>query len=298
MSTATPTTPPERHPHEDFLRMDRIPHIWCSTCGLGTVLNAYISAIKRSELPRERHAIVSGIGCTGRAAGYVKLDSFHTTHGRALPFATGLHLANPELKVTVFSGDGDLVAIGGNHLIHAARRNLDMTVVCVNNFNYAMTGGQFGPTTPEGAKLTTAPYGSYEHPFNVPFLVDSCGATYVARWTALHVRELIDSIVEALAHKGFSFVEVIAPCPTVYARRNRLGSGLDLLHYYHDNSEVRNGADTRDVDISFQGRLIVGKFVQRCRPTYLETMDAALGRSVGKAFVCYEGPMHMHHGGN
>ncbi|HDQ98808.1 MAG TPA: 2-oxoacid:ferredoxin oxidoreductase subunit beta [candidate division WOR-3 bacterium] len=291
-----PVVEEERHPHEPFLRMDRIPHIWCSTCGLGTVLNCYITAIQRSSVPRADHTIVSGIGCTGRAAGYVKIDSFHTTHGRALPFATGLKLANPRLKVTVFSGDGDLVAIGGNHLIHAARRNMDMTVICVNNFNYAMTGGQFGPTTPEGAKLTTAPYGSYEHPFNIPFLVDSCGATYVARWTSLHVREMIETLVEALNHRGFSFVEVISPCPTVYARRNRLGTGLDLLKYYHDSAEVRHGADTRDVDISFKGRIIVGRFVQRCKPTYLDTMDAALGRSVGKEFVCYEGPMQASDG--
>ncbi len=296
MSAPTRTAPhrdnAERHPHEDFLRMDRIPHIWCSTCGLGTVLNSYISAIRKSGIPRERHAVVSGIGCTGRAAGYVKLDSFHTTHGRALPFATGLKLANPELKVTVISGDGDLVAIGGNHLIHAARRNMDMTVLCVNNFNYAMTGGQFGPTTPEGAKLTTAPYGSYEHPFNIPFLVDSCGATYVARWTALHVRELTDSLVEALHHRGFSFIEVISPCPTVYARRNRLGSGLDLLRYYRDESEIHHGINTREVDIEYQGKLIVGRFVQKEKPTFLDTMETSLRKSVGDKFVPYVGPMH------
>jgi len=287
---------PAKHPAEDFLRMDRIPHIWCSTCGLGTVLNAFIGAITKSEIPREDVAVVSGIGCTGRAAGYLKVDSFHTTHGRALPFATGLKLANPKLKVGVFSGDGDLVAIGGNHLIHAARRNMDMTVICVNNFNYAMTGGQFGPTTPETARMTTSPYGSFEHPFNVPFLVDSCGATFVARWTALHVRQLTDSMVEALHHRGFGFIEVISPCPTVYARRNRLGSGLDLLQFYRDNSVIRHGIDTRECDIRFQDQLIVGNFVKRDIPTFQDTMTDYLGNAIGKRFVPYVGPMHSGNG--
>jgi len=281
----------EPHPHEPFLRMDRIPHIWCSTCGLGTILNAFITAIKQSDIPRQDIAVVSGIGCTGRTAGYVLLDSFHTTHGRALPFATGLKLANPKLKVVVISGDGDLVAIGGNHLIHAARRNMDITVLCANNFNYAMTGGQYGPTTPETARTTTAPYGSFEHPFNIPFLVESCGATYVARWTALHVRHITRAFAEAITHKGFSFVEVISPCPTVYARRNRLGSGLDLLQFYRENSDIKNNIDTRECDIRFQDRMIVGKFVQKDKPTYLDMMNKYLGEAVGREFVPYAGPM-------
>lgn len=286
----------DRHPLEPYLRMDRIPHIWCSTCGLGTVLNSFLTAITECGIPREEIAVVSGIGCTGRAAGYVNLDSFHTTHGRALPFATGLKLANPKLKVVVISGDGDLVAIGGNHLIHAARRNMDLNVICVNNFNYAMTGGQFGPTTPETARTTTAPYGSFEHPFNIPFLADSCGATYVARWTALHVRQLTDGIKEIMTRRGFGLIEVISPCPTVYARRNRLGSGLDLLQFYRENSDVRNGADTRECDIRFQDRMIVGKFVDREKPTYQDTADTALRESVGKRYVPYQGPMSSGNG--
>ncbi|OYD13940.1 2-oxoacid:ferredoxin oxidoreductase subunit beta [candidate division WOR-3 bacterium JGI_Cruoil_03_51_56] len=286
----------EHHPLEDYLRMDRIPHIWCPTCGLGTALNCMLHAIKKSGIPRQNIAVVSGIGCSGRAAGYVNLDSFHTTHGRAIPFATGLKLANPKLKVVLFSGDGDLIAIGGNHLIHAARRNIDLTVIGINNFNYAMTGGQFGPTTPEKARMTTAPYGSFEHPFNVPFLVDSCGATYVARWTALHVRHLTNSILEALHHKGFSFIEVISPCSTVYARRNRLGDGLDLLKYYHENSEIRNGINTRKCDITFQGRLIVGKFVDKEKPTYSDTMTKSLSEALGDRYVPYQGPMQGKNG--
>ncbi|MEO0085375.1 MAG: 2-oxoacid:ferredoxin oxidoreductase subunit beta [candidate division WOR-3 bacterium] len=283
---------PDHHPLEDFLRMDRMPHIWCSTCGLGTMLTAFIAAVKESALPRADIAVVSGIGCTGRTAGYIKLDSFHTTHGRALPFATGLKLANPRLKVVVISGDGDIVSIGGNHLIHAARRNLDLTVVCVNNFNYAMTGGQVAPTTPETALMTTAPYGSFEHPFNIPFLVDSCGATYVARWTALHVRQLTVAFKEALLHKGFSFVEVISPCPTVYGRRNRLGSGLDLMKFYREHSTTKNGCDTREVDIRFQEEIIVGRFVQKEKPTFLESMEAQMRRALKDRFVPYAGPMN------
>jgi 2-oxoglutarate ferredoxin oxidoreductase subunit beta len=279
------------HPLEPYLRMDRIPHIWCSTCGLGTTVNAFLTAVRASSIPRERIAVVSGIGCTGRAAGYVNFDSFHTTHGRAIPFATGLKLANPELTVVVISGDGDLVAIGGNHLIHAARRNMDINIICVNNFNYAMTGGQFGPTTPETARTTTAPYGSFEHPFNVPFLADSCGATYVARWTALHVRHLAASIGEALERRGFSFIEVISPCPTVYARRNRLGTGLDLLQFYHDNSVIKNGTDTRECDIRFQQQLIIGKFVDQEKTTFHDTMTGYLKDAVGEKYVPYVGPM-------
>lgn len=282
---------PEHHPLEEFLRMDRMPHIWCPTCGLGTVLTAFIAAVQESGLAREDIAIVSGIGCTGRSAGYLKFDSFHTTHGRAIPYATGLKLGNPKLKVVVISGDGDLVSIGGNHLIHAARRNMDLTIICVNNFNYAMTGGQFAPTTPEGAIMTTAPYGSFEYPFNVPFLVDSCGASYVARWTALHVRQVTVSIKEMLLHKGFSFLEVISPCPTVYGRRNRLGSGLDLMKFYKDHSITKNFCNTRDVDIRFQEDIIVGKFVERPRPTYLDNMNGHLTKALKGKFVPYTGPM-------
>lgn len=280
-----------QHPLDDLLRVDRIPHIWCPTCGLGIVLNAFLTAIRDSGIPRQDLVIVSGIGCTGRAAGYVNLDSFHTTHGRAVPFAIGLKLGNPNLRVVIISGDGDLISIGGNHLIHAARRNMDLTVICVNNFNYAMTGGQFGPTTPLGAKLTTAPYGSFEHPFNIPFLADSCGATYVARWTVLHVRQLIQTFQEALLHPGFSFVEVISPCPTVYGRRNQLGSGLEIVKYYQENSVVRNDIDTRECEITYQGPIVVGRFVQKRKPTYLEMMDEFLRSSVGEEFVPYQGPM-------
>jgi 2-oxoglutarate ferredoxin oxidoreductase subunit beta len=268
--------------------MDRIPHIWCPTCGIGTVVNCFLSALLDSQLDLRKTVVVSGIGCTGRVAGYVNLDSFHTTHGRAIPFATGLHLSNPELHVIVVSGDGDLVAIGGNHLIHAARRNLNLTVICVNNFIYGMTGGQMAPTTPVGARTSTTPFGCFEHPFNLPHLAASSGAVYVARWTALHIRRMKWSIQEALLKDGFSFIEVIAPCSTVYARRNRLGTGFNLLKYYKESAEIRHGADTADVDIDFQGRIVVGKFKDiEGKPTYLESINAGFSKVFGDRYVPY-----------
>jgi 2-oxoglutarate ferredoxin oxidoreductase subunit beta len=261
MSVEVRQPPKEEHPMERLLRMDRIPHIWCPTCGLGTTVTAMASALEQLELDLNNVAVVSGIGCTGRVAGYMKLDSFHTTHGRAIPFALGLHIARPDLKTIVFSGDGDLISIGGNHFIHTARRNVDLTVICVNNFIYAMTGGQVAPTTPITAKSSTSPYGNYEHPFNLPLLAASSGAVYVARWTALHIRRLTTAIKEAISKRGFSFVEVIAPCSTLYARLNKLGTGLDLMKFYHDNSIIKHGADLKEVDSEYQSQIIVGKFV-------------------------------------
>jgi len=263
-----------QNPVEQYLRMDRIPHIWCPGCGIGTTVNCFARALDDSGLNLRNLAIVSGIGGTGRGAGYLNFDSCHTTHGRAIPFATGLKLANPELKVVVYSGDGDLIAIGGNHFIHAARRNLDVTVICVNNFNYAMTGGQGGPTTPQNAVGTTAPLGVGERPFNLPFLADSCGAVYVARWTAFHVRQLSKSMTEALRKDGFSFIEVIAPCPTLYERRNRLGTSLERMEWYRENSVIKNGADTRECDIAFQDKIVCGKFVDRERENLIEATRA------------------------
>jgi 2-oxoglutarate ferredoxin oxidoreductase subunit beta len=258
----------EAHPMDDLLRQDRLPHIWCSGCGLGTVLTCFVSALKKTGLDPDKVAVVSGIGCTGRAAGYLNLDGFHTTHGRAIPFATGLTLGNPELKVVVISGDGDLVAIGGNHFIHAARRNMDLTVICVNNFNYGMTSGQMGPTTPTNARTSTSPYGNAEHPFNVPYLAAASGATYVARWTALHVRRLERSILDGLANKGFSLVEVISPCPTYYGRWNKMGNTLQQMRYYHEMSVIRHGIDPAQADIHLGGEIVVGRFVDIDKPAF------------------------------
>ena len=268
---------------EKYLRQDRLPHIWCSGCGIGPVAGCFLRAIDREEIDPDRIAVVSGIGCTGRVAGYVKLDSFHTTHGRAIPFATGLILANPELKVVVFSGDGDLVAIGGNHLIHAARRNIDMTVICVNNFNYGMTGGQVAPTAPLEARTTTTPYGNFESPFNLPYLVSASGASYVARWTVLHIRQLEKAIAEAMTKPGFSFIEVVAPCPVVYGRMNKEPKGLDSMYYYQEKSVIRNGADPKDADLELNGPILVGKFVDVQRPTLWDHLREVSSKAQEKA---------------
>ena len=276
-----------KNPIENFLRMDRIPHIWCSGCGIGTVVSSFADALSKSGLDLDKTIIVSGIGCTGRVAGYVKLDSFHSTHGRAIPYATGLKLANPELKVIVISGDGDIFGIGGNHFIHAARRNMDLTVICVNNFNYAMTGGQVAATSPIRANLSTAPYGNFEYPFSLPYLADACGASYVARWTVLHMRQVTNSMLEAMNHKGLSLVEVITPCVTLYARRNRLGDGLNLLKFYYQNSEVKHGADTRTLAIGFQEKITCGKFIDREKPTFLECMNEHLSKTLGAKYIPY-----------
>jgi 2-oxoglutarate ferredoxin oxidoreductase subunit beta len=184
-----------------------------------------------------------------------------------------MKIANPELKLVVFSGDGDLIAIGGNHFIHAARRNTDMTVICVNNFNYGMTGGQLGPTTPLTARTATSPSGNSEYPFNIPYLAAASGAVYVARWTTMHVRSLQLSITEALLKRGFSVVEVIAPCPTVYGRMNRQSTGLDQMRYYRENSVIRHGADPRYIDINLHGRITVGKFIDIERPTFSDLQE-------------------------
>lgn len=269
------------HPLDRMLRADRLPHIWCPGCGIGPVMNAYAQAILRSSTPAQKHVCVSGIGCTGRVAGYMNLDSYHTTHGRAIPFATGLKLANPELKVTVFSGDGDLFAIGGNHFIHAARRNMDMAVICINNFNYAMTGGQAGPTTPVGAVTTTSPKGHVDPPFNLPYLAASVGATFVARWTSLHCRQLEESIHRALERKGFSFIEVISPCPVGFGLRNDLGEGVDEMEYYRQEALLDRKAVLEFLTLTMAKNQVfrVGNFVEVDRPSYSQQLKAAAPRA-------------------
>jgi 2-oxoglutarate/2-oxoacid ferredoxin oxidoreductase subunit beta len=287
MSAEVPQEPvtAEQHPITPFIRMDRMPHIWCPTCGLGTVLKCYVTAIAEEKVDLDKLVIVSGIGCTGRVAGYVKLDAFHSTHGRAIPFATGLKLARPELQICVFSGDGDLSGIGGNHLIHAARRNMDMMVILVNNFIYGMTGGQNAPTTPLTARSSTMSFGNFERPFNLPHLAASCGATYVARWTCLHIRRLTQAFREGIQRKGFRFIEVIAPCSTLYARLNKLGTGYDLMKFYHEKSEIQHGIDTREVDMGYQDKIICGKFVDQEKPTWLEMMHDHYSKILGKRYV-------------
>ena len=264
------------HPMEDLLRMDRMPHIWCSGCGLGSAVTTFVEGLNKAEIPHDKTAIVSGIGCTGRVAGYLRLDSYHTTHGRAIPFATGLKLANRDLTVFVFSGDGDLFAIGGNHLIHAARRNVDINVICVNNFIYGMTGGQNAPTTPLGAYSSTAPFGNYEMPFNLVGLAAASGASYVARWTTMHARRLTDSIAAAANKKGFCFIEIISPCATVFARKNMGGTGLDLLKEFQTRAIIDHEADPTQIPLSMDNEIVCGEFINKDRPTFWENVQAGI----------------------
>jgi len=268
---------PPAHPKDILLRTERLPHIWCSGCGIGTVFGSVIAAVQKSGHDLDKVAVVSGIGCTARMAGYIRLDSFHTTHGRAIPFATGLKLSRPELKVIVISGDGDLLAIGGNHFIHAARRNMDITVICVNNLNYGMTGGQYAPSTPFGAKTSSSALGCPEEPFNFCYLASACGAVYVSRWTTLHIRRITNSITDAMQKRGFSFVEILTPCPTSFGRRNKMGGALDMLKLYHERSIIRNGIDPRDASLDFESDIVLGKFVDLERPTFMDNYQMACG---------------------
>lgn len=255
------------HPLSKYLRKEMMPHIWCSGCGNGVILNCFVHALDELKMDLDKLVVVSGIGCIGRAAGYTNADSFHTTHGRSLPFATGAKLANPELNVVVISGDGDLFAIGGNHFIHAARRNIGLKVICANNFNYGMTGGQQGPTTPLEASTTTTPYGNIEHPFNLVHLAAASGATYVARWTTLHVRRLTQSIERMMQKQGFCFVEVISPCPEIFGRRNKMKTGLEMMEWFKRASSVENFSDPSKAEITPE-RLVVGEFVNVEKVSY------------------------------
>lgn len=256
-----------QHPLAKYLRQERMPHIWCEGCGNGVLLNSFFNALDELTLDLDKVIVVSGIGCIGRAAGYINVDSFHTTHGRAIAFATGVKLSNPDLKVVVISGDGDLFAIGGNHFIHAARRNIDITVICANNFNYGMTGGQYGPTTPLDAWTTTTPYGNVEHPFNLVHLAAASGAVYVARWTTLQARRLRNSMMKALQKEGFSFIEVISPCPEIYDRYNKLGTAVEVMKWFKLVSQVQHGIDPAKTEIT-KNQIIIGEFVDVEKPSY------------------------------
>jgi 2-oxoglutarate ferredoxin oxidoreductase subunit beta len=268
-----------QHPLDPFLRADRLPHIWCPGCGLGSTMTTFIAAMNDSGIPHERHTVVSGIGCTGRVAGYVNVDSYHILHGRAIPFATGLKLARPDMYVTVFSGDGDLFAIGGNHFLHAARRNIDLLVICVNNFNYAMTGGQFGPTTPPGSRTTTTPNGAWEPTFNLQYLAAALGASYSARWTSLHLRQLKTTFDRVLKLKGFRFVEVLAPCPIGFGKSNNLGEGLDEMEFYRSQGVVDPSIDAEHahVEMSHTAPLPLGVFVDRAQHSGGHVDRASMG---------------------
>lgn len=239
------------------LRKTKLPHIWCAGCGNGIVLGAILRAIERSKIDKDKIVFVSGIGCAGRSSGYVNFNTLHTLHGRPLAFATGIKLASPELKVIVATGDGDLAAIGGNHFIHAAKRNIDMTVVVFNNFTYGMTGGQVSPTTPDGSYTTTTPYGEIEEPMDISYLALASGATYVARETIASPFVLEKYILNGLLHKGFSLIEAVSSCVTEFGRRNSLGDPAAYIKWLKEKSVPYTKVNSFNV----KDGIVVGEFV-------------------------------------
>ncbi|MFA7197706.1 MAG: thiamine pyrophosphate-dependent enzyme [Methanoculleus sp.] len=252
----------------EWFREDRLPHIYCTGCGNGTVINCTLAAVEEMGWNQNETVFVSGIGCSSRAPGYILTDSLHTTHGRALAFATGVKMARPEFNVVVFTGDGDLAAIGGNHFIHACRRNVNMTVVCMNNQIYGMTGGQGSPTTPPGAISSTTPYGATEPAFDLAELAVAAGANYVARWTSYHVKELTKAIVTGMQTPGLAFIEVRLQCPTNYGRHNKLRTVPAMIEYLRGNAmllEKYNRLVAGGKPIP-EGTFTVGELVRRNRP--------------------------------
>lgn len=229
--------------YEQHFRQNRLPHLWCPGCGNGIVMKAIVETIVKKNLDPDKTVIVSGIGCSSRASGYMDFDTLHTAHGRAIPFATGIKLARPELNVIVITGDGDCMAIGGNHFIHGARRNVDLTVVLFNNNIYGMTGGQASPTTPLDKKATTAPYGCVDNPFDPCNLAAAAGATYVARSTAYHVPHLINMIAGGIENKGFSLIEAIVQCPTAFGRKNKMADPAQMMMWMRDNAVMKPAFD-------------------------------------------------------
>ena len=251
-----------------YLRHDKkFPHVWCPGCGIGTMLGALIRAIDRVGYEKDEVVLVSGIGCSGRLPVYVDFNTLHTTHGRALTFATGVKLAKPDLKVIVIMGDGDATAIGGNHLIHAARRNIDLTAIIVNNQIYGMTGGQASPTTPHGMKSTTTVYSNIEHAFNISDLAAAAGASFVARGTVYHAK-LLDALMEkAFLKQGFSVVEVMSHCHTHYGKLNRMGSAVEMMEWQRDHAVTVEKARAMKREESAD-KIVIGILVDRELPVY------------------------------
>ncbi len=252
----------------------KFPTIWCSGCGLGVIMGALIRAIDHLGLEKDQVALVAGIGCTARMPVYMDFNTLHTTHGRALAFATGLKIARPDMKVIAIMGDGDALAIGGNHFIHAARRNIGITALVVNNSIYGMTGGQYSPTTPVGMRATTAPYGNVEPPFPICDLAIAAGASYVARSTAFHALELDKYLSEAISNEGFSLVEAVSYCHTTYGRINKLGTAAEMMRSLKDNSIPKASFDKLSSEEQQANTKIVrGVLQKKKRPEYTQIYD-------------------------
>ncbi|HEY67856.1 MAG: 2-oxoacid:ferredoxin oxidoreductase subunit beta [Chloroflexi bacterium] len=269
----------ESRVHERYLRHSKkFPNIWCAGCGIGIVLGAIIRAVDGLQLDKDDVAMISGIGCTGRMPVYVDFNTMHTTHGRALAFATGLKMVRPEMKVIVVMGDGDALAIGGNHFIHAARRNIGLTAIVVNNLTYGMTGGQYSPTTPIGALATTAPYGHIEQPFPIAELAVAAGAAFVARSTVYHVRELEKYIARAINVEGFAVVEAVSYCHTTLGRLNRWGTAPEMMRRLKENSVTLKQAESMSEEEK-RGKIVRGIFVEQEIPEYTRLYDRIIERA-------------------
>jgi 2-oxoglutarate/2-oxoacid ferredoxin oxidoreductase subunit beta len=268
-----------------YLRHDKkFPHVWCPGCGIGIMLGALIRAIDRIGFEKDEVVLVSGIGCSGRLPVYVDFNTLHTTHGRALTFATGVKLAKPNLKVIVIMGDGDAVAIGGNHFIHAARRNIDVTSIILNNSIYGMTGGQSSPTTPYGMKSSTTIYSNIEQDFKISELAITAGAVFVGRGTVYQARLLDNLIEKAILKPGFSVVEVVAHCHTQYGKQNRLGTAVEMMEWQRDHAVTVEKAATLKTE-QLQEKFVIGVLVDKELPVYQneyekirERAKAAIGR--------------------
>jgi 2-oxoglutarate ferredoxin oxidoreductase subunit beta len=262
-----------------YLRHDKkFPHIWCPGCGNGIVLGALIRAIDRSGLNKDDFVLTSGIGCSGRMTVYADFNTLHTTHGRALTFATGIKLANNSLNVVVIMGDGDATAIGGNHFIHAARRNMDLTAIIINNQVYGMTGGQQSPTTPYGSTTTTTPYGNIENTFSISELAIVAGASFVGRGTTYHA-QLLDKLIEkAILRKGFSVVEIISNCHVQYGRRNMMGSPVKMMKWLRDHAvTVEKARQLSDQEL--EGNFTIGVLADSEKPSFLEKYNLVRERA-------------------
>ena len=260
-----------------YARPEHLPHIWCPGCGNGIIMRDVVQAIENLGLNRNKTVIVSGIGCSSRAAGYLDFNTIHTTHGRAIAFATGIKLARPELEVIVLTGDGDVSAIGGNHLIHAARRNIGMTVVVFNNSIYGMTGGQYSPTTPRSEFGTTAPYGNLDRSFDIAGLAFGAGASYAARGSAYHVQQTIALIQEGIRHQGFSIIDVASVCPTYYGRKNRKGDAVEMMKWQRDNAITQEQASKMSWE-ERRGKLVIGLLHQVQYPEFTYEYEALIQR--------------------
>ncbi len=264
--------------YSKYLRPNKLPHIWCPGCGHGIVLKSLLRAIDRSGLTKDQICMVSGIGCSSRTPGYVDFNTLHTLHGRPFAYATGVKLAKPELKVIVITGDGDALAIGGNHFIHTCRRNIDMTILVYSNAIYGMTGGQFSPTTPEGSVSHTSRYGSIEPPFDCCELAKASGATFVARGTSYHCQELERTLLEAIKHKGTSVVEILDECPIYYGRMNKMKSASQMMEVIEKNGTVSVKQAEKLPPEKVQGKLLRGVLHRVDRPEYCEQYQALVDR--------------------